>query len=139
MNESLASCIVDAAYNYHLHTNSSCFGKSEHSVGKQKRDKFYECRYRFPQRKKKRTHVQNVSETPVRWFFWDGSFDDRYIKEVCERRRSYDAFQNVACHAISHSKLTCNTNVLALMPGPAGQYAFKYHLKGTQKDDTEQY
>jgi hypothetical protein len=83
--------------------------------------------------------VQNISETAIRWFFWDGSFDDRYIKEVCERRRAYDAFQNVACHAISHSKLTCNTNVFAIMPGPAGQYAFKYHLKGTQKDDTEQY
>ena len=30
-------------------------------------------------------------------------------------------------------RLTCNTNITAVMPGPIGQYAFKYALKGTQK------
>jgi hypothetical protein len=71
--------------------------------------------------------------------FWGGSSEDRYIKEVCVRRPAYDAFQNVSSHAISHSKLTCNTNVAAIMHGPIGQYSFKFHLKGTQKDDTEEY
>jgi hypothetical protein len=66
LSESLAGCVVDAAYNYHSHTNSSCFGKSEHSDRKRKRDNFYECRYRFPRRKKRKTVVQNVSETAVR-------------------------------------------------------------------------
>ena len=63
----------------------------------------------------------------------------RHIKEVCICRHAYDAYQNVSCPAISQSKLTCNTNITAIMPGPAGQYAFKYHLKGTQKDDTGEY
>jgi hypothetical protein len=142
----LASCIIEAAYNYHSHTTSSCFGKAEKiqdtgNISSRKRtsQNNNECRYRYPQRKKIRTHLQNASETAVPWFFWDGSFEDRYIKEVCVRRPAYDAFQNVSCHAISHSKLTCNTNVAAIMQGPIGQYSFKYHLKGTQKDDTEEY
>jgi hypothetical protein len=71
--------------------------------------------------------------------FLDGSSEDQYIKEVCVCQPAYDAFQNVSCHAISHSKLTCNTNVAAIMHGPIGEYSFKYHLKGTQKDDTEEY
>jgi hypothetical protein len=142
----LASCIIEAAYNYHSHTTSSCFGKAEKiqdtgNISSRKRtsQNNYECRYRYPQRKKIRTCLQNASETAVTWFFSDGSSEDRYIKEVCVRRPAYDAFQNVSCHAISHSQLTCNTNVAAIMQGPIGQYSFKYHLKGTQKDDTEEY
>jgi hypothetical protein len=144
--DSLDSCVVDAAYNYHFHTSSSCFGKTGKIQNhgniagtKRKRETNCECRYRHPQRKKVKTTVQNASETPVRWFSWNGNYEERYIKEVSMRRHAYDAFQNISCHAISHSKLTCNTNIFAIMTGPIGQYVFKYHLNGTQKDDTEEY
>jgi hypothetical protein len=127
--------------------SSSCFGKavtvqqSDNVKGKKKRKagKNYECRYCYPQRKKRRTIVQNASSEPVKWFLWDGSYEKRFIKEVCIGRQAYDAFQNVSCQTISHSKLTCNTNISMIMPGPIGQYAFKYTLKGTQEDDTEEY
>jgi hypothetical protein len=142
-----SGCIIDAAYNHHSHTKSSCFGKAEQmpqgnnmaTKNKRKRGKNYECRYRYPQRKKKETCVQNASEAPVKWFLWDGTYEERFIKEVCVGRLAYDAFQNVSCHAISHSKLSCNTNIAMIMPGPIAQYAFKYNLKGTQEDDTEEY
>lgn len=144
---SLSGSIIDAAYNHHCHTNSSCFGKAPkvHQADngqrktKRKAGKNYECRYRYPQRKKRRTVVQNASNEKVKWFLWDGSCEERYIKEVCLKRQAYDAFQNVSCPAISHSKLTCNTNISLIMPGPIGQYAFKYTLKGTQEEDTEEY
>ena len=98
-----------------------------------------ECRYRLPQRKKHQTIIQNVSDSTMNWYGWNGVSSKRHIKEVCIKRVSYNAFQNVSCPAISQSKLTCNTNVAILMPGPISQYIFKYHLKGTQKDDTEEY
>ena len=126
--------------------SSSCFGETAKmqkngniATNKRKNPSNSECRYRFPRRKKRKTTVQNVSETPIRWFSWNGEYEERHIKEVCIRRHAYDAYQNVSCSAISQSKLTCNTNITAIMPSPAGQYAFKYHLKGTQKDDTAEY
>jgi hypothetical protein len=85
------------------------------------------------------TIIQNASEAVVSWYCWDGSKSNRFIKEVCPRRGKYDVFQNICCPAISHSKLTCNTNVTVVMPGPVGQYSFKYNLKGTQKEDTKEY
>ena len=98
-----------------------------------------ECRYHYPQWQKRTTTVDNAGEMGVSWFSWDGSQEERFIKEVCVRRGAYDAFQNVCCPAISYSKLTCNTNLTAVLPGPFGQYAFKYTLKGTQKEDTVEY
>ena len=59
--------------------------------------------------------------------------------EMCLKRKEYDAFQNVYCPAISYSKLTCNTNILFIFPGPVGGYCFNYSLKKTQKEDTEPY
>jgi thiol:disulfide interchange protein len=134
---SLASCIVYATYNYHFHKSSSCFGKAGKIQNhgniagtKQKHETNYECRYSYTQQKKVKTTVQSASETPVRRFSWNGDYKERYIKEASMCRHAYDAFQNVSCHAISHLKLTCNTNISAIMPGPDGQFAFKYHLKG---------
>jgi hypothetical protein len=149
-NSYLTASVIDAAYNYHSHTSSSCFGKSDKkkqlansstSPAKKRKSpgKNYECRYRYPQRKKRRTIVQNASQSPVNWYLWDGTHEKRFIKEVCVKRQAYDAFQNVSCHAISHSKLTCNTNISLIMPGPVGQYVFKYNMKDTQEDDTEEY
>jgi len=137
------STVVEGGYNLHLHTAASCFGKScslvksGASVNNKRKaaSQQNECRYRYPQRKKRKTTVQNASDPPVQWFLWDGTHEERYIKEVCPERHSYDAFQNVSCRAISHSKLACNTNVSIVMDGPTGKYSFKYNMKGTQKDD----
>jgi len=141
------STVVEGGYNLHSHTAASCFGKScslvksGASVNNKRKaaSQQNECRYRYPQRKKRRTTVQNASDSPVQWFLWDGTHEERYIKEVCPERHSYDAFQNVSCRAISHSKLACNTNVSIVMDGPTGQYSFKYNMKGTQKDDEKEY
>ena len=141
--------IVDAAYNHHVHTKG-CFycrsnkakfvpkngGNTKKRVRSSKCD---ECRYRSPSRKKQKTMVQNASTDTVKWYFWDGGFSERNIKEICVKRHTYDAFQNVCCPAVSHSKLTCNSNISALMPGPVGQYTVKYNFKDTNKDDTEPY
>jgi hypothetical protein len=132
--------------NYHEHTASSCFGKAATFKGKETSAKRKrqteincECRYRFPRRKKRKTIVQNASEEKVKWYFWDGSFDERHLKEVCNKRKRYDIFQNISCEAISQSKLTCNTNIAPIIQGPMGQYSFKYNFKDTQKEDTEEY
>lgn len=141
--------IIDAAYNLHIHTKS-CFkclavpGKIPKTGINSKKRKCTatiegDCRYREPHRKKHKTIVQNASEHPIKWFAWDGSYNERFIKEICLQQHQYDAFQNVCCPAVSHSKLTCNSNIAALMPGPIGQYTFKYNLKDTQKDDQEVY
>ena len=137
---------IRAGYNFHMHSSRSCFGKAaklqETGKGagrKRKLGKNYECRHRSPQLKKRRTVIKNASETTVKWYKWDGSCVERHIKEVCVQRHPFDAFQNVSCPAVSESKLTCNSNVSAIMPGPIGQYAFKYNLKDTQEEDTEAY
>ena len=139
-------CIINAAYNHHIHANSSCFGKGETmrsdtgTAGqKRKHGSIYECRYRSPQRKRAKTSVVNASETPIPWYLWNGTFSNRHVKEILIQRHPYDAFQNVSCPAISQSKMTCNTHVAKILPGPVGQYNFKYSFKGTQKEDTEEY
>ena len=139
------SVIVEAAYNLHCHNRASCFNKSSANLqesckrAKRKIAVNTDCRYRMPRKRQKLTTVQNVTDDKIKWFKFDGSFNERCIKEIVPRRHRYDAFQNVSCRAISHSKLTCNTNFQMIMEGLPGQYCFKYMLKCTQKDDTEEY
>jgi hypothetical protein len=134
----IEKCIIDASYNCHVHT-SSCFKKFKND----KTNKFCiddcECRYRYPQKKKQKTSIQDITNTAIPWYSWHGSSEDRTIKEVAIKRNFYDAFQNVYCPAISYSKLTCNTNLSFIMPGPIAQYCFHYSLKGTQEDDVAEY
>ena len=131
--------VINAAYSQHMHATKGCFGSSEPKKRKAPTCSNRECRYRYPQSKRKRTCIENVSESPMKWFAWDGTFSEIHVKEVIIRRHPFDAFQNVSCPAISQSKLSCNSNIALLMPGPIGQYTFKYHIKKTQKDDTEEY
>ena len=138
--------VIDAGSNLHGHTWScfdckECVPKNGSNTQKQKcsHKDGDECHYHYPAHKKWRTVVQNVSSDPVRWYHWDGSFEERHIKEICMKRHHYDAFQNVCCPTVSHSRLACNSNIVGLMPGPVGQYSFKYFLKDTQKDDLEAY
>ena len=143
--------VVNAAYNFHAHS-TSCFGKSCSKLSKchkingdnsRKRKRINtcneECRYRLPRMAKRTTVVQDASPKQIRWYQWDGSYSERCIQEICVKRTMYDSFQNESCSAISESRLTCNTNVSALMPGPNGQYTFKYQLKGTQEEDAIAY
>ena len=141
LNEVPLPEVIEAGYSHHIHAGQMCFGKSEGKKrkGEKRRMNNRECRYRYPQAKRRKTSIENVGETPMKWFGWDGSFTNIHVKEVLIKRHAYDAFQNVSCPAISQSKLSCNTNIALLMPGPVGQYTFKYNIKQTQKDDTEEY
>ena len=79
--------VVEGAYNLHGHTFPSCFGMKTDLSGKKRKaaSQDVECRYRFPQRKKRKSCVQDASDIPVRWFLWDGSHQERHIKEVCPK------------------------------------------------------
>ena len=136
--------IIEAGWNHHIHAGKACFGKSQRKKKSGEKRKASnasnrECRYRFPQRKRQKTSINNVSETPIKWFSWDGTFSNIHVKEVLIKRHPYDAFQNVSCIAISKSKVFWNTNIALLMPGPVGQYSFKYSIKKTQEEDTEEF
>ena len=146
-NADINSSIINAAYNHHIHANSSCFGKihqNNKTNGKNTNEKWkckqnHKCRYRMPNKKRCCTTVQDASDSNVWWYRWDGSFEHCKIKEVICKRNALDAFQNTSCAAISESKMSCNSNVAAVMLGPVAQYNFKYNFKDTQKDDTEEY
>jgi hypothetical protein len=136
--DDISHYIIDLGYNNHHHT-PSCF-----KYGKDSKDKVFNktatcCRYRFPQREKGRTVIQNVSTTALPWYHWNGTKEDRFIKEICLKRFDHDAFQNNYCPAISYSKFTCNCNASYLDNGPITEYICKYAVKGTQYEDTEPY
>ena len=98
-----------------------------------------ECRYRFPQTKKQKTSIENANENPNEVVCMGWNFQQHSCQGGLIKRHPYDAFQNVSCTAISDSKCFWNTNVAMLMPGPIGQYTFKYNMKKTQEEDTEEY
>ena len=86
------------------------------------------------------TAIDNVDEDlQQRWYSWRGTFKERFAKEITIKRRKYDQYQNISCPAISLSKLTCNTNIQAILPGAVAQYCLKYTLKDTQEEDTAPY
>jgi len=137
--------VVEAAFNHHSHTKS-CFckaAKPRKNAGELKWKHIsaddYVCRYCLPRKKRRRTNINDLTASTVKWFWWTSEHSKRIIKEVNVQRHQYDAFQNVSCTAISSSRLACNSNIAAIMPGPVGLYMFKYQMKGTQDDDTEEY
>ena len=97
-----------------------------------------ECRYRMPDRPRKKACVRFVKDDN-KWIEWDGTEKHQPIIEVLPKRYTYDLFQNVCCKAISESKMTCNSNVAIITDGPVGQYQFKYVMKSTQEDDVAAY
>ena len=70
---------------------------------------------------------------------WGKACSELVSSVVGESRLALHHWKLFVCPAISQSKMTCNTNISCVMPGPVGQYSFKYSLKSTQKDDTEEY
>ena len=139
--------VINAAYNHHIHTGScwqhatltpsGTLRAATRSKNKKKRKKINnnECRYRYPKRPKHATTIQNAYEVELPWFTWDGLKQERHLKEFCIRRHRFDAFQNTSCPAISLSKLTCNTNVSPMTPGPVSQYQLKYKFKDQQEEE----
>ena len=130
--------VIDVAYNHHIHTDS-CFKKQKTEKTVNKCKETDECRYRYPQRAKPSTVIQDACPKPISWFMWNGECIPRYIKEVSLQRHPYDAFQNNCCEIVSCSQISCNSNLSLCMPGPVAQYCVTYTTKGTQKDDTEAY
>ena len=134
--------IVNAAYNTHFsfHTKT-CFpcndGKKNNNPTNKKRVRDDDCRVRLPDTKRKRTCVNETGETC--WYTWDGKCVTKKMIEINPRRWNFDEFQNVSCPPISESKMTCNSNIQCLSPGPIVIYCTKYTLKPTQKQDSEPY
>lgn len=136
--QNISNYSIDFGYNMHNHT-ASCFKTQKNKKNNSFRNGKCNCRYRYPQKKRDQTIIQNVTEQLLPWYLWNGDYEMRHIKEICIKRHEYDACQNVFCPAVSKSKLTCNSNVAFLFPGPAGEYCFNYSMKGTQNDDSEPY
>jgi hypothetical protein len=131
--------IINACYNSHRSSHcTSCF-RSNKCTGKRKRSSDDECRYHFPDKQRLRTGVHNTDERTMPWFLWDGTETKHILYDIRPKRNTYDLFQNVSCYAISESKMTCNSNVSLVIPGPVSQYITKYQTKGTQHDDTEEF
>jgi hypothetical protein len=129
--------IVHAAYNAHFskHVNS-CFMSNKK---KRKRTKFDdECRYHLPDVKRK---FATVRKSPVEdvWTSWNGSETTRSSYSIEPQRHEYNLFQNVAIKAVSESKMTCNSNVSLITPGPLALYKTKYQTKATQEDEQEEF
>ena len=119
--------VVNAAYNFNIHT-ASCFPQKEkHSNLGQKSTKrkasSLECQYRCPKRAKRTTQISQAGDDTVSWYSWYGTSENVLLQEINLKRHSYDAFQNEYCQAVSESKLCCNSNVSRIMLGPTGSTA----------------
>ena len=97
-----------------------------------------ECRYRIPDRKRKRSTVRTEKEG-VKWYSWRGEERIQPLAQVVPKRGAYDLFMNVYCRAVSQSKFTCNSNISLITDGPIGQYMFKYCFKDNTADQTAEY
>jgi hypothetical protein len=143
------SIVIGMAHNHHRHTKTLCFpksakaDKSSNDFNKWKRKHVCkancECRYLMPRARQQCTAIQESTTVPVKWYSWDGTTTDHHVMEVIVKRHLYNAFQNVCCPAFSNSMLTCNTNISPMHEGPLSHYQFKYHVKDTQDQDTEEY
>ena len=107
--------------------------KRKHQCGPQ-----CECRYRLPDRQRYKTELRTEHESTP-WFTWSGEKKHQPIVQFLPQRNRYDLFQNVACHAVSQSKFTCNSNLAVITDGPIAMYTCKYTTKGNQRDDTVEY
>ena len=134
--------VVNAAYNTHYSFHvPSCFPCNDKSKRKQtskkRKHKCEECRMRLPDLKRLRACVNKTGESS--WYKWDGSCATKKMIEINPRRGSFDQIQNVSCPVISESKMTCNSNVQIISPGPVVSYCTKYISKGNQNVETEDY
>ena len=132
---------INATYQHHLSCHvTNCFKcqkkgskKRGHVCGPQ-----CECRYRMPDLKRRRSELM-VEKEGVKWYLWNGDYQEQPLIQVCPKRGKYDLFQNVSCNAILHSKFSCNSNVSCVIDGPIGAYQHKYKHKENQKEETAEY
>lgn len=132
---------INGAYQHHLSCHvAGCFkcmkkgGKKRAHVCGPK----CECRYRLPDCKRRRSQVSEEHEG-VSWYEWSGVEVKQPLLLMQAKRRPYDLCQNICCTAISHSKLSCNSNLGLIMDGPVGQYQHKYQQKPNQDEETHDY
>jgi hypothetical protein len=141
LNEVPPCAAVNAAYQAHESCHvSGCF-RCQKAGKKRKRHVCgpnCECRFHLPDRKRIRAEVFKDKEN-ANWYSWNGTYSVQSLSHMIPKRNYYDVFQNVACNAISNSKLCCNTNVTPVIDGPIGQYIYKYCKKGTQQEDEAPY
>ena len=72
-------------------------------------------------------------------FLWNGKNNKSRLYTLIPTRTKYDLFQNKACRAITESKISGNTNVTYLFPGPITIYTSKYYAKSNQKDEQREF
>ena len=130
--------LINATYQHHMSTHmQSCFKCTKFAVG-HTCGPMCECRFRLPDLPRPYSQAKNLGE-PRSWYNWQGEETKYPFVQFLPKRGTYDLFQNVSWKAVSESKLSCNTNLSLVTPGPLGQYQFKYQHKATQKDDTAAY
>ena len=135
--------VINAAHNTHFsfHTRK-CFKTDERTKTPKKtsnstKRKAADCRLRLPGRRRKKTCVNDVRE--IAWYAWHGECKTMSMIEINRRRGRFDELQNISCPVISESKMTCNSNVQILSPGPIMVYTTKYLSKANQKEETNDY
>ena len=129
-----AKPVFNAAYNHHVHTQTSCFCKKYNG-----KCTSVDCRYKYPKLLQTKTTLIDTG-TDTQWFNVDGSYHPRSIFEIASKRHVTDVFMNQHCLGIGMTKLiNGNTNLSFLTPGPVALYTTKYNTKGTQKQDGSDY
>ena len=132
---------IDALYQHHVSCHvKGCFKCQKSHSGKRKHvcGPNCECRFRLPDKKRRRAEIY-VNQESISWYLWNGDVKDQPLCQISPKRKKYDLFQNTSCPAISYSKFSCNNNVSVILDGPIGQYQHKYQEKETQQDDTADY
>jgi hypothetical protein len=125
--------IIHAAYNAHFSKHvHSCFPSNKKKRKRQALDD--ECHYRLPDVQRHRATIRKIP-TEVVWTYWNGNETVRPLYDIAPQRNVYDLFQNVAIKAVSESKMTCNSNVSLVTPGPLALYKTKYQTKATQDSE----
>ena len=132
---------IDALHQHHVSCHvKGCFKCQKSHSGKRKHvcGPNCECRFRLPDKKRRRAEIY-VNQESISWYLWNGDVKEQPLCQISPKRKKYDLFQNTSCPAISYSKFSCNNNVSVILDGPIGQYQHKYQEKETQQDDTADY
>ena len=69
-NDKICNYSVDFGYNMHNHT-ASCFKLQKNKNNKEYKKSNCSCRYRYPQKKRDNTIIQNVTTERLPWYFWN--------------------------------------------------------------------
>ena len=131
--------VVNAAYNTHLSYHvPACFKCNKKGKHDRLLPSDYKCRMHLPQLPNEQcATVKQTCDQTV--FLWNGTEVKQPFHVLKPKRGKYDLFQNTSCPAISLSKISGNSNVVYLFPGPIVIYTTKYNYKGTQKEEKSEF